>query len=138
MNRTSRTLITGATGNIGSAALASLSGQGMNAIAGLSGLTRRTDLPVNIDHRVCNYSDVNTLAQSLKGIDSALLLIPFNENMIAWGERFVRLAHEVGVRFILKISGLAAARDCPSKMGQLHGQIDEIVKQSGIPYCILR
>lgn len=138
VNQPRRILITGATGNIGAATLALLKGRSVERVAAISGATRQLDVTAGTECRVCNYNDERQVAEALQEVDGALLLVPFDEDMVTWGTRFVEAARRAGVGFILRISGLAAAPDCPSKMGQLHGQIDEAVKASGVPYCILR
>lgn len=130
--------MTGATGNVGSAVLATLAALDVDVIAGLSGENRQAETPPGMSCRVCNFGDEEQLEHALHGVDSVFLLIPFNEHMVAWGERFARAAAGAGVRFILRLSALAAATDSGSAMGQLHGQIDEAVRASGVPHCVLR
>ncbi len=138
MNQPRRILITGVTGNIGGATLGLLKGRGLERVAAISGGARQLDVTAGIECRVCNYNDERQVAEALQAVDGALLLVPFDENMVTWGTRFVEAARRAGVGFILRISGLAAAPDCPSKMGQLHGLIDAAVRASDVPYCILR
>lgn len=137
-NSPRRILVTGATGNIGSAVLATLAELDVDVIAGLSGENRRAKMPPGISYRVCNFRDEEQLEQALHGVDSVFLLMPFTEYMVAWGEQFVQAAAGAGVSFILRLSGLAAAADSDSAMGRLHGQIDEAVRASGVPRCVLR
>lgn len=131
-------LLTGATGNVGSAALATLAELGVDVIAGLSGESRQAAMPPGTSCRVCNFQDREQLERALHDVDSVFLLVPFNEHMVSWGEQFVQAAAGAGVRFVLRLSGLAAATDSDSAMGRLHGQIDEAVRVSGLPYCVLR
>ena len=119
-----RVLVTGATGNIGSIVQATLAEHGIDVISGSS--------------RTCNFQDEEQVAAVLHGVDSVFLLVPFAERMVEWGERFARVAAGVGVNFVLRLSGLAAAPESGSAIGRLHGQVDEAVRQSGVPYCVLR
>lgn len=137
-NTPGRVLVTGATGNIGSVVLATLAEQEVDVIAGLSGNDRQAGIPPGMSWRVCDFQDEEKLAQALHGVDSVFLLVPFAEHMVAWGRQFVRAASSAGVRFVLRLSGLAAAIDSESAIGRLHGQIDEAVRESGVPYCVLR
>lgn len=133
-----RILVTGASGNIGSATLAGLVDEGIGAAAGVSAESRLASGPPGIESRLCDFRDFAGVANALHGIDSALLLIPFCEEMVAYGRAFAAAARQAGVRFILRVSGLSAALDCPSRMGQLHGQIDAAVAEAGIGHGILR
>jgi len=116
--------VTGATGNIGSVVLETLAAHEVDVVAGSSSN--------------CDFRDDEQVAKALHGVDSVFLLIPFTEHMVEWGERIVRAAAGAGVRFILRLSGLAATPDSDSAMGRLHGQIDVAVRESGVPYCVLR
>jgi uncharacterized protein YbjT (DUF2867 family) len=133
-----RVLVTGATGNTGSALLNELSGSGIELVAALSCEEAKSRIPETCNYRLCNFDNAAQVGASLDGIDAVFLMLPFNEKMVIWGEQFVQQARRRGVRFIVRLSGLAAALDSGSRMGQLHGQIDESVKTSGIPWCILR
>lgn len=133
-----RVLVTGATGNIGSATLANLSSKGLEVVAGLSDLSRGAGVAPTVESRPCNYRDAIAVARALEGVDAALLLVPFEEDMVAWGRQFTDAARRAGTGFILRVSGLAASPDSPSAIGRLHGEIDEAVRRSGVPFCILR
>jgi uncharacterized protein YbjT (DUF2867 family) len=133
-----RVLVTGATGNTGASLLGELQGTGIEPVAALTSEDAKSRLPFSCEYRLCNYDDASQAAAALDGIDAVFLLIPFNEKMVAWGERFIEQALRRGVRFVVRLSGLAAAPDCESKMGRLHGRIDEFLKSSEIPWCILR
>lgn len=137
-NLPGRVLITGATGNIGSVVLTSLGAMELDVIAGLSDESRQADVPTGSACRVCNLEDEEQIENALQGVDSVFMLVPFTEHMVASGERFVRAAADAGVGFVLRLSGLAAATNSDSAMGRLHGQIDEAVRTSGVPYCVLR
>lgn len=133
-----RVLVTGATGNIGSALLGELHGSGVEVVAALTCEAAKSRLPVSCDYRVCNYNSTGQMAAALDGIDAAFLLVPFDENMVAWGKQFIEQARLRGVGFIVRLSGLEASLDCGSRMGVLHGRIDDALKGSGIPSCTLR
>jgi len=131
-------LVTGATGNTGSVLLDLLMGSAIKPVAALSCRDAKSRLPESSSYRLCDYDQASQVSAALDGIDTVFLLLPFDEMMVRWGEQFVEQARQQDVRFIVRLSGLLAAPDCDSKMGRLHGQIDESVKNSGIPYCILR
>jgi len=95
-------------------------------------------LPAGCERRAFSYGDIEQVASAMAGIDGLFLLVPFDEQMVAWSEQVVAEAVRQGVKFIVRLSGLGAAVDCASAMGALHGQIDERVRASGIDYCILR
>ena len=133
-----RVLVTGASGNTGSALLEALAGSGIERLAATRGEGTQRRLPEGCGQRILHYGNAYETAKALEGVDAAFLLVPFHEDMVAWGRQFTDLARQQGLRFILRLSGLAAAPDCASKIGALHGAIDEYARDSGILCCILR
>lgn len=135
-------LVTGSNGHTGSALinglLAKPCGDKIKIFAGISAHSKLKKSYPDMETRLCPYGDQQQLLQSLKGIDSAYLMVPFARDMVAWGRQFVESAVANDVKFIVRLSGLGAALDSDSAMGRLHGQIDELVRRSGINYCILR
>jgi len=131
-------LVTGATGNTGRSLVKALLGSSIEPIAALRSENSSLRLPENCSYRLCDFDRPDQLGPALQGIDAVFLLLPFHEKMVARAERFVAEATKNDVRFIVRLSGLGAAPDCGSQMGQLHGAIDACVKMSGIPWCILR
>ncbi|MGI9295726.1 MAG: NmrA family NAD(P)-binding protein, partial [Pseudomonadales bacterium] len=133
-----RVLVMGASGNIGTTLLKQLHGCGMVPVAALRDGAARSKIPAGCEYRICGYGNAKQAASALAETGGLFLLVPFHEEMVSWGEQLVAEAKRRRVDFIVRVSGLAAAPDCASKMGALHGQIDQAVKESGIDYCILR
>jgi uncharacterized protein YbjT (DUF2867 family) len=133
-----RIFVTGATGNVGGGLLRELSAAGTVCIAGLRSDTDARQMPAQCETRNFDFADESLLQPALDGADGLFLMVPFCESMVEWGRRVVEAARSMRVRFIVRLSGLGAAADCPSAMGRLHGLIDEAVRESGIDHCILR
>ena len=95
-------------------------------------------LPTEGEYRLFNYGQAGQMAEALQGVDGLFLMVPFHEDMVAWAGQVVAEAKRQGVGFIVRLSGLDASPGCASAMGALHGQIDAVVKSSGIDFCILR
>jgi len=86
-----------------------------------------------------------TVAEAMKGVNKLYLLPPFDpENMIKWHEVVVGAAvASKTVRYIIKQSALGAHVPAEgekevSVVQKLHGQGEEIVRNSGIPFTIIR
>lgn len=140
---TCRLFVSGSSGHVGSAVLRELMLQarpdaGIEIIAGVSGLGHTSEPPTGVHWRLCPYGDRDQMLRALEGVDAAFMMIPFGGQMQGWGRQFVDCARHQGVRFIVRLSGLAASPDSGSAMGRLQGQVDEVLRQSGIDYCILR
>ncbi len=133
-------LITGSTGNVGSAIVEGLSQADceLKVIAATSGRNISLQDGTPIEHRSCPYGDRQKIMGALEGIDRVFLMIPFGANMVQWGRTFVECARNSNVSFIVRLSGLSASPDSQSLMARIQGEVDDIVRQSGIDYCILR
>lgn len=136
-----RVLITGATGNIGSHLQSQLLQQGLEPVAMISSPEKKSLLHHNeggpIDFVCANYNDETAMKAALSKVDALFMLIPFDEAMLTWGQRLVDLSIDAGIKQIVKISAWQADIDSESKMAALHGEIDQAVKNSGIPFTIL-
>ena len=133
-----RILVTGASGNTGKPLLGELSSSGLWPVAGLRGEPMTGQLPTGGEYRLFNYGQSGQMASALEGVDGLFLMVPLHEDMVAWAGQVVAEAKRQGVGFIVRLSGLDASPGCASAMGALHGQIDAVVKSSGIDFCILR
>ena len=135
--------VTGSRGHTGSVLIENLvseveSGAEMRIVAGVTATPKQNRKFDHVETRVCNYGNEQQLYQALEGVDAAYLMVPFGRDMIEWGRQFVAAAMIHKVKFIVRLSGLGASVDSLSAMGRLHGTIDEIVRDSGIDYCVLR
>jgi len=86
-----------------------------------------------------------TVTDAMKGVSKLYLLPPFDPpNLVKWHEVVVAAAlASKTVRYIIKHSVIgarvpASADDEVSLIPKLHGMGEEVVKNSGIPYTILR
>ncbi|ORY47183.1 hypothetical protein BCR35DRAFT_310937 [Leucosporidium creatinivorum] len=101
-------LITGATGKQGSA--------GVHLIQG-------------------SFEDRSSLLHALKNVDAAFLVQADSPNEVEQGLRFVEVAKEVGLPFLVYGSAEGAGANPPALKGKL--EIEEAVKASGLGYAIL-
>lgn len=130
--------ITGATGQLGRLAVEKLKqkGQGENLIALVRSPQKAADLAV--ESREFDYTHRADLASALSGVDH-LLLISSNEvgQRKTQHENIIKAAQQAGVKWIVYTSLLHADRSSLS-LAQEHLQTEELLKNSGIPYTILR
>jgi len=86
----------------------------------------------------------DTVTEAMKGVSKLYLLPPFDPpNLVKWHDVVVSAAvASKTVRYIIKHSvigaRLAAAGEEVSPIPKLHGLGEEVVRNSGIPYTILR
>lgn len=132
---TSRTtLVTGATGNIGSAILKNLAQSGVPAIAGSpSGISVH-----GAPGRVVDYNDVAGMTAAFEGVEALFLLFPLVPNKVQLATNALNAAKAAGVKYVVRSSGAGADPRSPMAIGRLQGTIDQLVIDSGISYTIVR
>lgn len=134
-----KVLVTGATGNIGAEVLRLLVEEGHGETWAFARHAERVNTkytPKGI--ALGEHQNPEQVSNSLAGVHSLFLLIPFEERMVEWGRYWVDAAVEHNVKHIVKISALDASTSSDSKMALLHGTVDEHIKKSGIGHTILR
>lgn len=133
-----KTGITGATGQLGRLVVKNLK-QHMDAdqlVALVRSPEKASDL--GIEARPFDYTKTDTLEQGLKGIDH-LLLISSNEvgQREAHHKNVIEAAQKAGVQWIVYTS-LLRADTSSIGLADEHKATEEMLKDSGIPYTILR
>ena len=139
-------LITGATGHFGKATIQQLLNKGV-AAANITALVRDEAKaePLkekNINIAVGDYDDYPSLVKAFTGVDK-LLLISGNdlEKRATQQLNAVRAAREAGVKFIVYTSFERKNESDASPIAMLaksHIATEQAIKESGIPYSILR
>jgi uncharacterized protein YbjT (DUF2867 family) len=132
-------LVTGATGNTGSALVERLlrRGVGVRAMVRTSAAAERFDdsaaTPV-----VADFDDPRAVAAALAGVDRAYLVTPSSERAEAQQMRFAELAAAAGVRHLVKLSQFAAAADSPVRFLRYHAAVEQHIRGLGIGWTFLR
>ncbi|GAB3220846.1 SDR family oxidoreductase [Spirosoma arcticum] len=87
---------------------------------------------------VADAANPDTLDAVFAGVDTFFFVSPLVENMVELAQNLIGAARKAGVTHIVRSSTRGASPDAPITMGKLHGQVEELVKQSGIPYTIVQ
>jgi len=135
----SKILVTGATGNVGSKVVERLSASGASVRAAVQSASKAANLksagvePVEFD-----FTKPETMRAALNGVEKVFLLTPFVPNMVELGLAAIDAAKKAGVKYIVRMSAMGAEIEPVIQMGKWHGELEAAVKTSGIPYTILR
>ena len=78
------------------------------------------------------------LRSALDGCDQLFFALPFSETMPSRAERLLGAAREAGIRHIVRLSAWRAGELPHNEMAVMHGDIDDMVRASGIGFTILR
>jgi uncharacterized protein YbjT (DUF2867 family) len=131
-------LVTGATGNTGSAVLARLAERGVSVRAMVRKQSDATKLPEGVTAVVADFDDAVSLSAALHGIGRAYLVTPSSEQAQDQQLRFADLAAEAGVQHLVVLSQLAADEHSPVRFLRYHAAVERHVQDLGIDYTFLR
>lgn len=139
MSSTSTVLVTGATGNTGSALLPLLEERGVAVRAMVRHERDAARLPKSKATVVVgDFDDADSLSRALEGVDSAYLVTPSSANAELHQIRFAELAAAAGVKHLVKLSQFAASEASPVRFLRYHAGIEKRIRELGIGYTFLR
>jgi uncharacterized protein YbjT (DUF2867 family) len=132
-------LITGATGTNGQELVRQLTalGQSVRALVRDPATAAHLKGP-NVELVAGNFDQPETLEAALQGVEKAFLLTPVAERFVSWQKAFIEASRRAGVKHLVKFSGMGAGPDAGAGLLRLHHQTDEILRQSGVPFTVLR
>ncbi len=129
-----RILVTGATGNIGSALVKELSASG----ADFAVMTSRPGATIEgVETRHGDFNNVESLIAAFKSIETLFLLFPLVENKVELAKNAATAARAAGVKHIVRSSGAGADSTSAFALPKLQGDIDDVLAATGIPTTFL-
>ena len=132
-------LVTGATGRTGSEVVKELIAKGEQVRALVRDPERAEAIRgPGVELLVGDLEKPETWDAALNGVDNAFLLSPEGPQMAELHGKFAEAANNAGVRHLVRMSILVANPDSPLAIGKWHGEADQNVANSGIPYTIIR
>ncbi|MGW1741656.1 NAD(P)H-binding protein [Nocardia sp. NPDC001965] len=129
-------LVTGATGNIGRELVRELAARDTEFRIFVRDTRRAVGLPERARRVVGDLNDPSTYAPALDRVDRLFLLVPGIG--IDHTRHMVAAAREAGVGRIVLLSSYNVLGDPIPAMGRWHHRRETIIRDSGIPYTILR
>lgn len=136
---TTKVLVTGATGTIGSLVIPKLLEAGVEVQA----LVRNEEKALLLEKSgvktfVGDYESQEMLVLAAQNIDSILAITPPGPDAVEQGEALIQAAFSSGSPHYVRISAIGAAPDAPTENGRLHFESDNRLINSGLTYTILR
>ena len=109
-------------------------------------LLRVTGAPVRLltrsapgpDEVIGDLADPASLDRAMKGADAVFLLSSAAPGELAWHRNAIEAAARAGVGHLVRSSILGADPASPARFIRDHGQADELLRASGVPFTILR
>jgi uncharacterized protein YbjT (DUF2867 family) len=133
------TLITGATGTVGSEVAKQLSLAGQRVRAAVHSTTRASHEKLKgVELVEIDYNKPGTLLAAFKDVDKLFLLTPASSEAAEIATNLVNEAEKGGIRHIVKQSIIGADSGLDVAHLRLHRQAEKIIEESGIPFTFLR
>jgi uncharacterized protein YbjT (DUF2867 family) len=129
-----RILVTGAAGNIGAEIVKRLQARK----ADFAVMTHASGgAPAGAGETQGDFLDPASLRRAFEGVDTLFLLFPLVPEMPRMAANAVAAAKAAGVRHIVRSSGAGADAASPAAIAKVHGEIDALIRNSGIPFTLL-
>jgi uncharacterized protein YbjT (DUF2867 family) len=133
-------LITGATGNVGSAVLDNLgtTDVGLRALAHDESKARSLR-DRGVEAVVGDFLEPETLSPALEGVGTVLLVTPIHPEQVTQASNVIKAAKESGNDLrIVRLSVHQAFHQAPARNSRQHAEIEDELASSGLPYTLLR
>jgi uncharacterized protein YbjT (DUF2867 family) len=133
-------LVTGATGNVGSALLGYLN----TTDADFRALTHDESKAHKLRERgfeviVGDFSEPEALGPALEGVGTVFLLTPIHPEQVSQASKVIKAAKDSGNDpRIVRLSVHQASHEAPTRISRQHAEIEDELISSGLPYTILR
>jgi uncharacterized protein YbjT (DUF2867 family) len=132
-------LVTGATGGVGSRVVRELGVRGAGVRAFVRDRKKARELLGDAaEIGEGDFSDATSLRRALLDVDRVFLASADDSQKVAHETAVIDAAAEAGVRLIVKCSTIGAEVGSRLPPFHWHGQIDEHLRQSGVPAVVLQ
>jgi uncharacterized protein YbjT (DUF2867 family) len=133
-------LVTGATGNVGSALLGYLTTTDADFRALIRDESKVQALrDRGVEAIVADFLKPETLGPALEGVSTIFLLTPINPDQVTQASNVIEAARESGNDpRVVRLSVHQASHEAPARISRHHAEIEDELISSGLPYTFLR
>lgn len=134
-------IVTGPTGNTGRQIISGLQEKQIPFVAMVRSPERQSQLTAQgIPNILADFEQPDSLrmAIAMTGADRAFLVCTPDARLTRCEKNFIAAAKESGIRHIVKAGAYAAAHDAGSPNLRMHADVEDTLRESGIPYTIVR
>jgi uncharacterized protein YbjT (DUF2867 family) len=131
--------VTGATGNVGSRVVTRLRamGQDVRAVIG-PGERSPWAAEKGLEIVEASFSDPSAIQRAAEGASAYFLMSPPSERQVEWQRTQITAAAKAGVQRVVKLSAYDTGADSAWNMGRWHWDGELALRETGLPYAILR
>ena len=131
-------VVTGATGNVGSSVVRSLLDRGEKVRAFVRDPEKAGRmLGGDVELAIGDFDDARSVAEALNGGKRVFLSSGEGPDKVRWEKAVIDAAAEAGVGLVVKASTMGADAGSFSSLAW-HGELEEALKASGVPWTILQ
>jgi uncharacterized protein YbjT (DUF2867 family) len=131
-------LVIGGTGNIGKSVVEGLLGKGEKVRV----LARDTKTAGQVFQQAevvqGDLDDPASLARAMEGAEKLFLITPLHLEQVRMKSNAIQAAKATGIKHIVMSTGIGAGPDAGVEIGRWHGENQEEIKATGIPYTFLQ
>lgn len=131
-------LVTGATGTTGqpiAEQLSRLEGVAVRAATRSPGKVAQDGKTAYVPF---DYEEVSSIQKALEGVQKVYLVTPFVPEMFDYESRVIAQLSQAGVQHVVKLSVIGADPENGITPQKIHGQLEQLIRETGIPYTFLR
>jgi uncharacterized protein YbjT (DUF2867 family) len=132
-------LITGATGNIGSALIQKFAATNIPVRALVRSHQKAQQIVAeNVEIVIGDFNDTESLISAFSGVKKLFLLSSLEPQLPQLQKQVVRIAKKTGVEHIVKLSVENANLDSELSVMRWHGEVEQYLEASGLAWTHLR
>jgi uncharacterized protein YbjT (DUF2867 family) len=128
-------LVTGATGKIGRELVGRLHDRQAHFVAASH---QDSIFSPEIRHLKLDLGEPSLVLEAMRDVHTLFLLLPISEAMLVFAQNAILAAKSSGVKFMILNSIMGADTESDYLLHRMHGEIEEMAKESHIPLAILR
>ena len=132
--------VTGATGNIGSMVVTGLLAKGADVRALVHSEEKAQALrDQGVEVFVGDFTDAELLDRAVAGADRVFSLTPPNPDQVVQANAITAAALRASNRpHVVRLSVIKSSTAAPTRISAQHGEIDKVLKESGLPVTFLK
>ncbi|UES54057.1 SDR family oxidoreductase [Roseibium aggregatum] len=131
-------LVIGGTGNIGKSVVEGLLGKGQKVRVLARDAKTAGQAFQQAEVVQGDLDDAASLARAMEGAEKLFLVTPLHLDQIKMKSNAIQAAKAAGIKHIAMSTGIGAGPDAGVEIGRWHGESQEEVKATGIPYTFLQ
>jgi uncharacterized protein YbjT (DUF2867 family) len=132
-------LVTGATGNVGRRVVSELTSRGAAVRAFVRDRAKAAEvLPGDVEVAIGDFTIPDSVRDAFAGVDRVFLTSANGPDEVTHETAVIEAAVPASVRLLVKLSALGAQVGSPRPGLDWHGQIEQHLRQSGLPAVVLQ